>query len=121
MKLELLTIWADSLCLAWQIEANTVVSFILQVPPYNWSPSMTGLINIPAIMGNLLGAFAGGRLTDIWIRRWARKHDGLFSPEARLVPLIVPGLLVPAGLLMFGFGAERHLHWMAMFVGYCIM
>ncbi len=116
--------WATitySLCLGWQIEANTVVSFILQVPPYNWSPSMTGLINIPALMGVLLGAFAGGRLTDIWVRRWARKHDGVFNPESRLVPLIIPGLLVPAGLLMFGFGAERHLHWMSMFVGYGLL
>lgn len=30
--------------------------------------------------------------------------------------LFIPGLLVPTGLLMFGFGASLHLHWIVLFV-----
>ncbi|KAK4942089.1 hypothetical protein LTR10_018125 [Elasticomyces elasticus] len=117
-------IWAMitySLALAWQISSNTVTSFIFQPPPYSWSPSLNGLINIPAMIGNLVGAYVGGHLTDQWARRWARQHDGIFIAESRLVLLIVPGLLVPTGLLMFGFGAERQLHWIVMFIGYGLL
>lgn len=30
--------------------------------------------------------------------------------------LIFPTIFVPAGLLMFGFGASRHLHWIVIFI-----
>lgn len=69
-------------------------------------------------MGNLIGAFIGGYLTDVYVRRWAKTHDGVFSPEARLVLLIPLALIVPAGLLMFGFGAQEGLHWAVLYVGY---
>jgi hypothetical protein len=69
-------------------------------------------------VGNLIGAFIGGHLTDVYVRHWAKTHDGKFSPEARLVLLIPLALIVPAGLLMFGFGAQEGLHWPVLFVGY---
>jgi hypothetical protein len=34
------------------------------------------------------------------------------------VLLIIPVILGPCGLLMFGFGAERSLHWAVLYVGY---
>ena len=39
----------DSLVLAWQIASNTLSSFIFQLPPYNFSPGINSLINIPAL------------------------------------------------------------------------
>jgi hypothetical protein len=114
---------------------------VLQLPPYNFSPGINGLINIPAFsqfpnhfvllsfdlkctnsfsctVGNLVGAFTGGYLTDVFARFSARRNSGRFLPESRLVLLIVPALTVPVGLLMFGFGSERKLHWAVIFVGY---
>lgn len=111
----------DALALGWQIAANSVTSFILQVPPYNFSAGATSLINIPAIIGNLIGAFVGGKLTDIWVRRWAKTHGGIFSAESRLVLLVAPAIAVPAGLIMFGIGAEDSLHWIVLFVGYALI
>ncbi|KAJ9614977.1 hypothetical protein H2200_001051 [Cladophialophora chaetospira] len=110
------TIYA--LCLAWQIGSGTLTSFIFQLPPYNFSPGVNGLINIPAFVGNLLGSITGGYVTDVYVQYWARKHEGKFSPEARLVLLVVPAVIVPTGLLMFGFGAQRQLHWAVIYVGY---
>ena len=71
-----------------------------------------------SIVGNIVGAFVGGRLTDIYARGCARSNDGKFVPESRLVLLVIPALIGPAGLLMFGLGAERSLHWAILFVGY---
>ena len=42
-------------------------------------------------------------------------------PEDRLVLLIIPFIIGPAGLLMFGFGAQRGLHWMVLYVGYAFI
>ena len=69
-------------------------------------------------MGNLLGAFLGGYLTDIYARHSAKRNNGSFCPESRLVLLIFPSILVPTGLLMFGFGAQQKLHWVVLFIGY---
>ena len=55
-------------------------------------------------------------MTDVYSNWDARKKGGVFNPESRLLLLVIPGVLVPTGLLMFGFGATRHLHWAVLFV-----
>lgn len=60
-------------------------------------------------------------MTDVYVRYAARRVNGVFSPESRLVLLIIPAFLVPAGLLMFGFGAERKLAWILPYVGYGLL
>ncbi len=72
-------------------------------------------------VGNLFGSFAGGYLTDVCVRYSARRNNGKFSPEARLLLLTIPTLIVPTGLLMFGFGAQRKLHWAVLWVGYAFI
>ena len=69
-------------------------------------------------VGNLVGAYIGGNLTDYFVRWHARRHEGIFSPESRLFTLVVSALIVPAGILMFGFGAQEKLHWAVLYVGY---
>ena len=109
---------AYSLHLAWLLGAGSLSSFIFQAPPYNFSPGVNGLINIPALLGNLFGAFTGGYLTDVYARHVARRKNGRFIAESRLVMLIIPGLTVAVGLLMFGIGADKKLHWIVLYIGY---
>jgi hypothetical protein len=49
-----------SISLVIVVAVNILNPFVLQAPPYSWSPQINGLINIPGILGNLLGAWAGG-------------------------------------------------------------
>jgi hypothetical protein len=86
--------------LGWLISVINTNASIFQAPPYSMSPAINGLINIPAFIGNLLGAYAGGALTDKFAERQARKNNGVFEPETRLIALIIPFVVVPAGLLM---------------------
>jgi hypothetical protein len=47
------------------------------------------------------------------------KHraDGVSIPEFR-VPLMIPGaILTPVGLFIYGWAAERHVHWIVVDVG----
>ncbi|KXS96406.1 hypothetical protein AC578_3002 [Pseudocercospora eumusae] len=103
--------------LAWVVAINILNSFILQAPPYNWTPDVNGLINIPGLLGNLIGAFIGGWVVDRY-SDWKSKHNsGVFLPETRLHLLVIPTLIVPAGCLVFGYGVARTLHWTALFFG----
>jgi len=64
------------------------------------SPAVNGLINIPSLIGHFAGSICGGALTDKIAEWQARKNNGIFEPEARLVALIIPLIITPAGLLM---------------------
>jgi MFS family permease len=100
--------------LAWVVAINILNSFILQAPPYNWSAGINGLINIPALIGNLFGSWIGGWAVDRYSDWQSRRNNGVFQPETRLHLLWVPAVLVPIGLLAFGYGVERHLHWTSL-------
>ncbi|KAF2104890.1 MFS general substrate transporter [Rhizodiscina lignyota] len=104
--------------LAWVAAINILNSFILQAPPYNWKPSINGLINIPGLLGNLFGAFTSGWVVDRYSDWRAKKNNGVFQPETRLFMLIIPTIIVPAGCILFGYGVERTLHWTSLFFGY---
>jgi hypothetical protein len=107
-----------AIAVAWVVGINILNSFVLQAPPYSWSPAVNGLINIPGFLGNVCGALIGGPLVD-WYSDWhARRNGGIFQPESRLTLLIVPGIMVPTGCLVFGYGVENVFHWTSLFFGY---
>ncbi|CAK7199148.1 hypothetical protein SEUCBS139899_001820 [Sporothrix eucalyptigena] len=97
---------------------NILNSFVLQAPPYNWSASVNGLINIPGLIGNLLGGFAGGSLVDYYCDWRLRRHNGVFEPESRLYMLALPAVITGAGCVIFGYGVQETLHWTSLFFGY---
>jgi hypothetical protein len=86
--------------LGWFLAALSTNASVFQAPPYNFSPSINGLINIPSFIGNILGAIWGGALTDKFVEYQARRNGGVFEPEQRLVALILPFFVLPAGILM---------------------
>ena len=86
---------------AWVICGINTYASIFQAPPYLMSPGISSLINVSGAIGSVLGAFIGGGFTDLLAEWQARRNGGIFEPEARLVALIVPFFVVPAGLLMY--------------------
>ena len=107
-----------AVALVLTVAVNILNSFVLQAPPYNWSPMINGLINIPGLIGNLAGSFAGGWLVDRFCDWRTRRNNGVFEPENRLYLNILPLLITGAGCLVFGYGVERSLHWISLFIGY---
>ncbi|KAF1983884.1 MFS general substrate transporter [Aulographum hederae CBS 113979] len=104
--------------LAWVVAINILNSFVLQAPPYNWGPAINGLINIPGLIGNIVGSFTGGWMVDRYSDWRAKKNNGVFQPETRLVLVIIPILIAPAGCLLFGYGVQNVMHWTTLFFGY---
>jgi hypothetical protein len=114
--------------LGFLIAAISTAGAVFQSPPYNFSAAISGLINLPSFIGIFLGSYCGGGFTDIIAKWQARRNNGVFEPEARLLALIVPFFIVPAGLLMYlpslmyspevwvrcakTIALERGIHWL---------
>lgn len=100
------------------VAVNILNSFVLQAPPYSWQPQINGLINIPGLIGNFIGAYAGGWLVDVFCDWRTKKNQGIYEPESRLWLLALPAVITTAGCILFGYGVERTLNWSSLFVGY---
>jgi hypothetical protein len=46
-----------------------------------------------------------------------RRNNGIREAEMRLGVLLPAMLIAPAGIVLYGFAAERNLHWIAYFIG----
>ena len=86
--------------LAWMVCVTSTNANVFQHPPYNMSPGINSLIKLPGLIGVGLGSLYAGTLTDRYAQWYARKHNGVFEPETRLLAMIVPFFIVPGGLLM---------------------
>lgn len=100
------------------VSVNILNPFVLQAPPYSWSPMINGLINIPGLIGNIAGSYAGGWLVDVFCDWKTKRNKGVFEPENRLHLCILPLFITGAGCVLFGYGVERNLHWTSLFFGY---
>ncbi|KAK8176246.1 major facilitator superfamily domain-containing protein [Phyllosticta citribraziliensis] len=109
---------AYAVSLALTVAINILSSYVLSAPPYSFSPALIGLVNVPGLLGNLVGAFVGGWCVDRYSAWRTKRAGGVFRPETRLPLLVVPALLVPVGCLLWGYGVERSWHWVALFWGY---
>lgn len=87
------------------------------VDQYGQSHTMSGLHYFAIVTGCLTALLIEWWAMDaIWARLKAR-NGGVTRPENR-VPLMIPGtLLLPIGLLMYGWAAEKHVHWAVVDVG----
>jgi MFS family permease len=108
--------YATSLVLTMAV--NILNPFVLQAPPYSWSPMINGLINIPGFIGNVVGSYAGGWLVDVFCDWKTRRNKGVFEPESRLYLCALPLFVTGAGCIVFGYGVERMLHWTSLFIAY---
>ncbi|KAF2107799.1 putative bicyclomycin resistance protein [Lophiotrema nucula] len=87
---------------------------------YGQSPSRASLNYIFIAAGLVLGAQLGGPVNDRIYARMKKRNGGTDSPEIRTVLMYPASLIVPAGLLWYGWSAEMHLHWIMPNIGICI-
>jgi hypothetical protein len=66
--------------------------------PYNLSSLSVGLLYIAPFVGGVLGSSIAGKLSDIVCRFMARRNDGVFEPEFRLVMVIPVALATVFGI-----------------------
>ncbi|CZS91655.1 related to multidrug resistant protein [Rhynchosporium graminicola] len=85
---------------------------------YGYSTSATGLVFIAGGIGTFIGLAYVGHFSDKTLQKRAVAGKAI-TPEDRL-PLIttIPGALAfPIGLFMYGWSAEKHVHWIVPQIG----
>lgn len=98
----------------------TTYSFVF-TEIYGFSALAAGLVFTPGGIGTLIGLAYIGHFSDRTLKKRAVAGK-LVTPEDRL-PLVVtlPGALTfPIGLFLYGWSAERHVHWIVPQIGTAI-
>lgn len=95
---------------------NYIMPLKVTAPPYNWSELNSGLISVATIIGYGL-AIPFTTSSDRLAARLTKKNNMIREAEMRLGVCLPAMLLAPAGLIVFGFTAQRNLHWIGYFAG----
>jgi MFS family permease len=92
----------------------------LWIERYQQSVSVSGLHYIAIALGCIIASIIGAHLMDrIW-QHLRTKAEGETQPEYR-VPLLLPGvIIIPIGLLIYGWTAEIRAFWLLPDIGIVI-
>ncbi|SCV99557.1 LAFE_0A05776g1_1 [Lachancea fermentati] len=85
--------------------------------PWNYSDYGVAIMNVPTLIGAVIGCIYAGIVSDYFVLWMARKNNGILEAEYRLYFSFATAIIGPAGLLMFGIGTAHALPWQVMYVG----
>ncbi|KAK2599269.1 hypothetical protein N8I77_011039 [Diaporthe amygdali] len=103
--------------ISWLVIMASTIPIVFTQPPYNFNTDGIGLMNLGPFVGNLIGSFYSGLLSDRSVRWLARRNGGYYEPEMRLYLLLPPALFMAGGIIMFGTTADRGMHWIYPSIG----
>lgn len=101
----------------WTIGNNTTISVLL-VPAYKLDYYGLAAIYCAPVIGAFLAVPIGYFLFDFIGKIWARRHNGVISPEARLIPIWLVLPLKIAGYNMIGVTMGQHLNIWILIIGW---
>lgn len=96
----------------------TITTFsTLFTTQYHETLSISALHYFAPATGEIVGALTGAPLLDTLYLTMKRRSNGISSPEHR-VPMMIPGaILVPLGLILYGWCAQYQTHWIFVDIG----
>lgn len=87
----------------------------LFVTIYDFTQSTVGLTYLGFGIGCLIGLITLGTVSDRMVTHFSK--GGEWKPEYRLLPLLPGSLVVPIGLLWYGWSAEEANFWIVPIIG----
>lgn len=101
-----------ALAVGWLIVLSESVAHIYQDrESYNFTALQVGLVYISPFVGGVLGTAVAGKISDLIVRFMARRNDGVYEPEFRLLMAAPIALSTVIGLMGFGWSAEEKDNW----------
>jgi multidrug resistance protein len=88
---------------------------------YHFGEGTVGLSFIPAGLGMMIGVVTFGMISDMMVKR--TQASGLeHKPEIRIKPVLtIPcGVALPIGLFIYGWTADKKVHWIVPMIGVVI-
>ncbi|KAF3760964.1 putative MFS transporter [Cryphonectria parasitica EP155] len=95
---------------------NYITPLKVTAPPYNWSELNSGLISVATFIG-YGAAIPFTTSSDRLAAHLTKKNNMIREAEMRLGVCLPAMLIAPAGLIVFGFTAQKDLHWVGYFAG----
>lgn len=80
-------------------------------PPWNYTNTATALMNVPCVIGSLIGCIYGGYLSDVFVGWMARRNNGVAEAEHRLWLMFPAAIVAPVGFILFGIGTNNGWSW----------
>ncbi|KAK5313543.1 hypothetical protein LTR93_010847 [Exophiala xenobiotica] len=94
---------------ATYVAQAVVLAQIFSPPPYLLTPTGVGNLFLGPFTGGVIASIFLAFINDPIIKACARKNNGIYEPEFRLVVLPV-GLLAGAALMGWGVACEQHVN-----------
>lgn len=91
----------------------TVFAIYLHKPPYNYSNTIIGALYAPSGVATLLGSLLSGWISD----KASKLYGNEKFPEGRLIPAMIISILIPIGLLIYGWTFHYQLNAAIPIVG----
>ncbi|KAM5349872.1 hypothetical protein ACJ41O_006377 [Fusarium nematophilum] len=88
---------------------------------YGFEAWQSGLCFIASIIGALIGNFFGGRVSDFVADIMTKRNSGVREPEMRLPTIIISVITAPLGLVLYGVGIDKALHWIVPTIGLALL
>lgn len=99
---------------------STIAPSLFSPPPYLFTSADLGLFTLSSFIGIVVAWPIAGPLTDL-LSRWLRKrNNNIHKPEHRLPALLLPFLINPIGLIVFGYTVSQLQHYVRPAVGAAI-
>ncbi|KAL4921659.1 major facilitator superfamily domain-containing protein [Aspergillus aurantiobrunneus] len=120
----LLTVYYAAITFGSLYVLNVSIEHTFAEDPYNFDTIIVGLLYIPNSFGYLVASIFGGPWIDKIMEREAKKANRydengnlVFRPEDRMRENAWLGaMLYPAGLIWYGWTADRGVYWLAPMV-----
>ncbi|KAI3318882.1 MFS general substrate transporter [Xylariaceae sp. AK1471] len=94
---------------------------LLWTERYHESVGIASLNYISFAIGLIIGVNIAGHLNDYLYRKLKARNDGIGRPEFRVPPMILGTVLIPIGLIWWGWTGQAELHWILPNIGSLIL
>jgi len=104
----------QNICLTFYL---TVMEDTWYGPPWNYSNAAVGNMNIPCLIGSIIGCLYGGYCSDKFMIYMTKRNKGVMEAEYRLYLMFLCVVIFPTGMWLFGIGSARGWNWPVPYVG----
>jgi hypothetical protein len=101
---------------AWLKFYLTTESDIWSGPPWNYGTGALGNMEMPSLIGAVLGCAYGGWFSDRFVRWMTRRNRGIQEAEMSLWLLLLATILFLTGMLFFGAASANGWSWPVSYV-----
>ena len=130
--------WVYAVLLAWNVVQSAALSTYMLDPPYNFSASAIGLMNVAPFVGTTLGTLICGPVSDWLVLKLSKRNNGIYEPGKKTMRMenverfadekvemrfwvFVP--FIPfqiAGAWWFGYALQDGQSWVAVAVAWAM-